>query len=98
MTTIAVSTETPEIICPSWCTVTYAEHVADLPNQEGFVIHRSAGRDGVSHSRCAYVDNVLEPGTEPQIFVDGPSADGISLNQAEALARRILAAVEEARA
>jgi hypothetical protein len=97
MTTIAVSTETPTIVCPPWCTVPYADHVADLPNWEGYVIHYSAERGGVRHSRAAFVDNTIDPTDPPLVFVDGNAAHGLELDGAEALARAILAAVEEAR-
>lgn len=98
MSTVAISTDTPTIVCPSWCVVPYAEHVEALPNWEGFVIHWSAETRGVRHSRCAYVDNVPDPEEPPLVFVHAHTSDGISLEEAEALATRILAAVKEARA
>ena len=30
----------PTIVCPSWCVVPYAEHLEDLPNWDGFALHR----------------------------------------------------------
>lgn len=96
MTTIAVATATPPIVCPTWCTIPYAEHVGELPNLEGYVVHWSAPGN-VRHSRAAFVDNTIDPTDPPAIYVDG-AADGISLEEAEDLARQILAAVEEARA
>jgi hypothetical protein len=98
MTTIAVSTETPTIVSPPWCTVPYAEHVGDLPTLEGYVIHHSATRGGVRHSRGAFVDNAIDPTDPPLVYVEAGAADGMELDAAEALARAILAAVEEARA
>lgn len=95
MTTIAVPDTRPVIVCPDWCTVTYEEHVRELRELEGFAIHWSA--DGlVRHSRAAFVDNTVDPEDPPRVYVDG-AADGISLDDAETLARTILAAVEEAR-
>jgi hypothetical protein len=97
MTTIAVSTETPTIVCPPWCTIPYAEHVGDLPAWEGYVIHYSATRDGVRHSRAAFVDNEIDPTEPPLVYVVANAADGMELEAAESLARAILAAVAEAR-
>jgi hypothetical protein len=88
----------PAIVCPPWCAVTYENHVADLPNLEGYVIHWSENNGKVRHSRAAFVDNTVDPTEPPLIFVDYHASDGISLEDAEALARAILAAVAEARA
>ena len=60
MTTIAIH-EAPAIVCPDWCTVTQEDHVADLPNMDGFVIHWSASNGLVRHSRAAYIDNTPDP-------------------------------------
>lgn len=97
MTTIAVSTETPTIVCPSWCTTTYAEHLASLSNLEGFVIHHGALDDDVRFSRLSYVDGAIDPSDPPLLYVER-NADGITLEDAEQLAQSILAAVKEARA
>lgn len=35
---------TPTVVCPEWCTIPHAEHVDELPNWEGSVIHTSAER------------------------------------------------------
>lgn len=38
-----VATATPpRVVCPPWCTVSEADHLADLRNQEGLCIHHSA--------------------------------------------------------
>ena len=97
-TTIAVSTQTPTIVCPAWCTVSYAEHLRDLPNLEGFVIHHSGDRNGVHHSRAAYIDNTPDPSDPPLVFVSRNTAEGMTLDAAEAHALNILAVVQEARA
>jgi hypothetical protein len=38
---MTATTDTPTVVCPSWCTVTEAEHVAELLDQEGHVVHHS---------------------------------------------------------
>lgn len=55
----------PAIVCPPWCQITTAEHVADLPRWDGFVIHWSAelhGKDGCSVR--------VSEGTEPDGTLD----------------------------
>ena len=75
----------------------YEEHLTELPLWDGLVIHHSADRGGVDHTRCAYVDNTPDPEDAPKVFVHHRATDGLELDDAEALSRAILAAVEEAR-
>ena len=96
MTTIAVPTDTPEIVCPFWCTSSYAEHLADLALWDGFVFHHGPERNGVGHTRCAFPDGTIAPDDPPRVYLP-TICDGLPLDDAEALARQILAAVEEAR-
>lgn len=96
MTTIALPpTARIPIVCPSWCTVPYEEHVRALPELEGFVIHWSAV-DTVRHSRATFIDNTIDPDDPPQLYVN-KGLDGLPLPEAETLAHQILAAVAEAR-
>lgn len=98
MTTIAVPSTVPiSIVCPPWCTVTHAEHVEDLPQLEGFVIHWSDLSRRVYHSCSTYIDGTPDPEEGPQVYFDPPK-DGATLEDMEAFAREILAAVQEARA
>ncbi len=96
MTTIAVSTASPAIVCPDWCTVPYLEHVDDLPNWEGFVIHWSAEVDGVQHSSETYPDGTPAAHELPQVHIHDRDSQ-MAHDDAERFARRILAAVAEAR-
>lgn len=84
----------PEIVCPDWCTVSYDEHFGDLGEWEGIVIHRSDGAIGVYHSRCAYPDNALHD-EAPSVSIE--SSQDLELDEAEALAVRILECVAQAR-
>ncbi|TYL55744.1 hypothetical protein FXB39_00605 [Nocardioides sp. BGMRC 2183] len=95
MTTIAVTDTRPTITCPSWCTVPYEDHLADLPAWEGFVIHRSDYERRVGHSCMAYIDGTLDPTNPPLVHLVVPHE--LSLDDAEALAGELLAAVREAR-
>ena len=81
MTLIAVR-EAPPITCPSWCKVPGSDHVEELPNTEGVVIHWSES-EYVGHAegsqqtevritRLTYVDGVRN-------HDDGP-ADLVYLN------------------
>ena len=102
MTVIATSA-TPRIVCPPWCTLGQEQHVAELPNLEGFVIHHSAevklnGNTSVWHAACAYVDGTLDPTDPPLITVATPAAEGMPVDDAERLAHALLAAVAEVRA
>ncbi|WP_395691527.1 hypothetical protein [Nocardioides sp.] len=85
----------PEIVCPSWCTVSTEDHIAELANLEGYAIHWSSSSGGVEHSSMTYTDG--SPGPEPgQVYCDGWTKD-LTLTEAEQLAHAILAAVKEAR-
>ena len=102
MSTIIATSAAPRIVCPPWCVVDQEQHVAELPNLEGFVVHHSAEvklseGNSVAHSAFAYIDGTLDPTEPPLIFVVTPS-DGIPVDHAEELAHAILAAVAEARA
>lgn len=95
-TMIAVRTA-PPVVCPDWCTVDTEDHLADLRDWEGYVIHWSGDSTGVRHSEYAFVDGAPEPSEPPLVFVDAP-VTSLGLDAAEKLARAILAAVQEARA
>lgn len=94
MTTIAVPPTVPvSIVCPTWCTITREEHLEDLPQLEGFVIHWSDLSQRVYHSSCTYIDGTPDPEEGPQVFFDPPTGSP-TLDNVEAFAREILAAVE----
>ena len=94
---------TPTVVCPDWCTTPHAEHVDELPNWEGSVIHANTERVvagcRVALSRLAYPDgtpDAHQPGALADlIMVEGQE---MSVDDAQAFARAILAAVSEARA
>ena len=94
---------TPTVVCPEWCTIPHTEHVDELPNWEGSVIHTNTERVvagcRVALSRLAYPDGTPEtdqPGGQADlIMVEGQE---MSVEDAEAFARAIFAAVSEARA
>lgn len=98
MTYVAAFSSPPAIKCPDWCTVPLEDHLSRLRDLEGFVIHHSAEHGVVRHSSETYVDGTPDPEGPPLIYVNQEAADGIGLEQAEALAHEILAAVKEARA
>ncbi|MDO9498101.1 MAG: hypothetical protein Q7J48_20525 [Nocardioides sp.] len=94
-----VATPTPpHIVCPDWCRLTQDEHLEQLRDQEGFVIHYSEQRTGngwsVEHTRAAFPDGTYDPTDPPQVMIHGMDA---TLDAAEAMALAILAAVKEAR-
>lgn len=93
---VVATTTAPRIVCPPWCVVDQAEHVADLSNQEGMVLHWSEDAP-VRLGTSAYPDGTPDPANPPQVFVS-TSADGTSLDDAERLARALLAAVRQGRA
>lgn len=97
MTTIALPDARPAITCPGWCTVPYEDHLADLPQLEGFVVHWSDLSQRVYLGAGTYIDGTPASDDPPQIHIDGRANDGLSLEAAEALARQILAAIEVAR-
>ncbi len=73
------------------------DHVADLPNLEGFVIHWSEETAGVRLAALAYIGGTPDPDDPPPVYAHTRS-EGITAEDAERLARAILAAVEGARA
>ena len=87
--------ERPTIVCPDWCTDTYEFHLEELGEWEGFVIHHSAPRRWVFHTRHAYPDNSMSS-EAPRIFCEAPN--DLSIAEAEQLVRSLSAAIEEARA
>jgi hypothetical protein len=88
------------VVCPSWCTLTQQEHLEQLDNLEGRCIHYSfevtARHWSVDHSSDTYVDGTPDPKDPPIVHLHS-SSEGLSVDQAEAFARAILAAVEVAR-
>ena len=99
MTAVAL-TDSPAVACPPWCTVTQEDHLAQLPEWEDQVIHHSDfNADGLAWSTVTYVDGTPDE-TEPlHVFTDARSdlPIGVPIDEAEALAEAILAAVKEAR-
>ena len=65
------------VVCPSWCTVSQAEHLNDLPAWEGRVIHWSADASGddwsVRHSDYTYSDGTPDPAEASEVHVEAPS-------------------------
>lgn len=102
MTVIALPPgTTPKVVCPERCTIPHAEHVDELPNGEGSVIHTGSERIvagcRVALSRLAYVDGRPEPdhlGAADVVFIEGQD---MSVEDAERFAQAVLAAVAEAR-
>ncbi|MFJ9315742.1 hypothetical protein ACIRN4_16245 [Pimelobacter simplex] len=84
----------PTIACPAWCSLTYEHHLADLGELDGFVHHFSAPVRGVTHSLETYPDGT-DSGQGARVYLEAPSE--LNLVQAEALAKRLLAVIEEAR-
>ena len=60
--------------CPTWCTISQAEHLADLPNLEGFVIHWSAKASGqdwsVRHADMTFATGQPDPSEPPTLHVE----------------------------
>ncbi|WP_148576074.1 hypothetical protein [Nocardioides caldifontis] len=92
---VVAVTEPPTIVCPEWCVIPTSEHVAELSNHEGLVIHWSEDAP-IRLSRSSYVDGTVDPTDPPLLHIDTPF-EAMPLDEAEAFARRILAAVNEAR-
>ncbi|WP_028657258.1 hypothetical protein [Nocardioides sp. J54] len=84
----------PEIVCPSWCTDTYEEHVAELGEWEGLVIHHHAN-ESVWHSLVTYPDGTPDSTEGPLIQVVHPRAmDGMTVEQARELLEALSVAIE----
>jgi prepilin-type processing-associated H-X9-DG protein len=90
---------TPTIVCPDWCRVSQADHINQLPEAEGSVIHYSTahstnGEEGhtfeVFLTRSAYTDGTpdgLDGWPANMLYVDGHA---MTREQATEHARAIL--------
>ena len=95
MTNYVIATHTPPtIVCPPWCSVTQAEHVAELAQQEGFVIHHSTPGD-VQWSACTMPDGTPDP-DDPMTLCSYSALD-MTIEEAERVAAGILHAIASLR-
>jgi hypothetical protein len=80
------------VACPEWCAVPKADHLADLPNWEGRVLHWSVDHNGdgwtVRQSASTYANGVHDETDPPLVWVD-VHTDGISPASARALADQL---------
>ena len=91
----------PPIECPSWCTISFEEHVAALFDWEGYVLHWSRDHETAGCdfrlARTTYVDGTPAP-DEPSIHVYiGSVPDCLTAEDAAEFADKLLAAITEAR-
>lgn len=102
--TVAVA-EPPKIVCPEWCTVSKADHLSELQQWEGLVLHGSATtrlemRHGeaieLNHCRPAYVDGTPDPSEPDLLHVQVNGDVGLTLDGAAELALAILRMATEA--
>jgi len=88
----------PAIVCPSWCDIPEAEHIADLANWEGMSVHSSngilIGGARLSVGNTTTTDGAEDP-DESVTFNFG--SDDVSLDDAETALRAALSLIEEAR-
>jgi hypothetical protein len=88
----------PAIVCPSWCDIPEAEHIADLAAWEGMSVHSSNGIL-IGGARLCVSNTTTTDGAED---LDGSvmfnfGSDDVSLDDAETALRAALALIEEAR-
>lgn len=95
-TYVVAVADPPAIVCPPWCAVSEEQHRADLLKLEGFVHHMSDVRERVGQSAGSYPDGTPDPSSPPMVYVEGMT-ESIALDDAEQLARTILATVQGAR-
>ncbi|QYJ05376.1 hypothetical protein KUV85_06770 [Nocardioides panacisoli] len=88
---VVATTTPPEIVCPEWCTVSKDEHIADLRNQEGFVIHASDTAEVVCVMAVMTPDGMPDPDGEATVEYDGR---GLAIAQARELAAALLKAAD----
>lgn len=92
---VAVSTP-PRIVCPSWCVVDQAEHVADLANMDGRVIHSTheVNVPGVAIYGVTWVtlaDGTAEAGEIPRLVDCDRAEHFLTPTQARDLASVLVA-------
>lgn len=103
MSTVVAVAASPAITCPAWCTVSQTQHVDDLPDFEGFVIHRleleTVAFDGLLEvSSSTYTDGTPDPkNPRTEVRIDTGHDTYWSVDEAEDFARSILAFVEKVR-
>jgi hypothetical protein len=75
---VVASPTPPTIVCPDWCACSQAEHVEDLVDWEGFVIHHSADivvREGLELRLLSstFVDGTPDPSCAATVDINGAS-------------------------
>lgn len=101
--TVTADPQAPAIICPSWCVVPREEHLAELPDMDGVLVHwsseRLAGKGcNVRIASTTYVDGTPDPTEPTHLFIeDDHFADGADLDIAQQFGEGIIAAVREAK-
>ena len=75
MSIIAIPpTETATIVCPGWCRICQADHISQLPQVDGSVLHYSE-----THSMTAEEGHIVEVFETRSAYTDGAltSATGV---------------------
>jgi hypothetical protein len=98
MTTYAGAVPVTSVVCPAWCNVPQQEHLDDLHDNEGSCFHWSDRRGTgwlVGHQSMTFADGT--PGNESDMIYPDAHAQSLPPTEAEAFARAVHEAVEEAR-
>jgi hypothetical protein len=101
-TAVALHPSEITFTCPLWCRMSREEHLADLGNHGGRLVHYSEDTGGrgdevwaVSLSSMTYPDGTIVDGGEVMVEVDAHSVN-LTLDQARVLVQAILTASAEA--
>lgn len=83
------------VVCPAWCTVSQEEHLNDLLNWEGRVIHWAAAIEGpgwsVRYAAVTYANGEPDPTGPPELFIS--TSETTATNEALRLADAVRQAV-----
>lgn len=85
-----------EIVCPTWCTVSAAQHIEELSNWEGSCLHQGTFWEGGGHklllATTTWPDGSPDEAEDaaPEITITSTTASALSPLQARGLGRALL--------
>lgn len=98
---VVATTNRPTVVCPSWCTVTQAQHIEQLDGLEGRVIHwsstRKLGPDFEARLAQTATPEGVEDPDEPTTIHMEDHPETLSPEEAETAAAALLALAAEMR-
>jgi hypothetical protein len=100
VTTYIVATTTPPtIVCPPWCVMSESEHIDELPDWDGCVLHRSGNRgiapDSQARAYLAATPDGTPEGDNPLTIHLGETPEAMTPTQTAQLCAGLAAFTDE---